>query len=248
MDLKYCKFLIGAALSSVLVSGCAADPQGGQSQTASETNTVETNIINAMLPPSATNAQAADARRYLETYLKTNSAARHYFESLMPEVEKREHVRQAIKNAVATNTDPKVLAFHEFLSHWHLQWPVVKEGAFGEGGMGFAWNKDLHKFQGTVDATAIIEDRYVLQIILDCEVGEDFKVVTFTNLRFSFEEVKDIRVRSGGGYAIRFDSQNGKRFGLKEWQQLKEGNWDFSKIGINIISNAPIPNLRQAFE
>src|SRR5882757_1039095 len=69
-----------------------------------------------------------------------------YLKQFQSEIERNESVRSAIKNAVITSTDPKVLAFHEFLSHWHLRWPVVREGAFGEGGIGFAWHKDLQKF------------------------------------------------------------------------------------------------------
>jgi len=35
-----------------------------------------------------------------------------------------------------------------------------------------------------------------------------------------------------------------KWFGLKEWNQLVDADWDFSKLGITIVSNAPIPNIR----
>jgi hypothetical protein len=212
---------------SLIISGCKDHSKEQSSSSASITNDMN-----------------EEARQYLES----NSQARNYFESFMPEIERNEKVDQAIKAAIATSGDPRVQAFRQFLSHWHLQWPVVKEGAVGEGGIGFAWYKDLQKFQGGVDATAIIEDRYTLQIILDCNVSPDYNIVEFTNLRFSFGEVKAVRPQPGGGCDIRYNSANGRQFGLKEWNQLKAANWDFSSIGINIISNAPIPNIHQAFD
>src|SRR5437016_10855739 len=87
----------------------------------------EARLLNEIMPP--------EARHVFET----NARARHLFESLIPQIQRNVKVDNAIMGAVATNTDPKVLAFHEFLSHWNLRWPVVKEGAFGKGGLGFAW-------------------------------------------------------------------------------------------------------------
>jgi hypothetical protein len=232
MILKTCKILSFGTIVAIVISACT------NHSTVKESKTTNENITNCV---SAMPSEASP-------FLKTNTQTGHYLESFTPETKRNERVADAIKKAVATNRNDNVQAFHEFVSHWQLRWPVVKEGASGEGGIGFVWNKDLGHFQGGADATAIIEDRYTLQIILDCNVSQDCKIVEFPNLRFSFGEVQQVQIWPGGGSDIQYNTDNGKWFGLKEWEQLKKENWDFSKIGISIISNAPIPRIHEAFD
>ena len=159
----------------------------------------------------------------------------------LPEAEKaaklNDRVKKAVHSALATNTNAESQAWRTFLKHW----PKARQSD------GLAWDEAQKKFRTRDTATAIIEDRYVFKIILDCAVSEDCQEVAYQQLRFHFFEVKAVRLPPKGagheGATTTFQPDQ-KWFELKEWNQLVEADWNFSKIGITIISNAPIPNIR----
>jgi len=146
-------------------------------------------------------------------------------------------VQKAVHNALATNTHAESQAWQAFLTHW----PDARRTD------GYVWDGALKRFRAGVTATAIIEDRYVFKIILDCVVSDDCQEVVFQQLRFHFFEVRAVRLQpkgAGPGGMVTTFQPDQKWFELKEWNQLVEANWNFSKIGITIITNAPIPNIR----
>ena len=145
--------------------------------------------------------------------------------------------KQAVYNTLAANTNAESQAWQQFLAHW----PEARQSG------GLVWDEALKKFRPDVMASALIEDRYVFRIILDFEVSEDYQKVVCQKFRLNFFEVKEVQVppegAKEGGTMTTFQPDQ-KWFGLKEWKQLVDANWDFSKLGITIISNAPIPNIR----
>jgi len=146
-------------------------------------------------------------------------------------------VRQAVYSALTANNSLESQVWQEFLTHWPDARPYD----------GLVWDRNSKKFRTTVTATAIIEDRYVFKFILDSEVSEDFQKVTFQKLRFHFFEVKEVVIPpegAGHGGTMTTFQPDQKWLGLTEWKRLVDANWDFSKIGITIISNTPIPNIR----
>jgi len=160
---------------------------------------------------------------------------------VLPEAEKaaklNARVKKAVHNALAANTNAESQAWQAFLRHW----PRARQYD------GFAWDGALKKFRAGVTATAIIEDRYVFKIRLESTVSVDGQEVVFQQLRFHFFEVKAVRLPpkgAGHGGPVTTLQPDQKWFELKEWNQLVEANWNFSKIGITIVSNAPIPNIR----
>ena len=145
--------------------------------------------------------------------------------------------KQAVYGALAANTNAERLAWQQFLAHW----PAARQSG------GLVWDEALKKFRPDVMASALIEDRYVFRIILDFEVSEDYQEVVFQKFRLNFFEVKEVQLPpegAGHGGTMTTFQPYSKWFGLKEWKQLVDANWDFSKLGIAIVSNAPIPNIR----
>jgi hypothetical protein len=145
--------------------------------------------------------------------------------------------KQAVYGALAANTNAESQAWQQFLAHW----PEARQSG------GLVWDEALKKFRPDVMATALIADRYVFRIILDFEVSEDYQEVVCQKFRLSFFEVKEVQLPpegAGHGGTMTTFQPYSKWFGLKEWKQLVDANWDFSKLGIAIISNAPIPNIR----
>ena len=169
------------------------------------------------------------------------SSCKHAQNEVMPAAEKAAkpsaRVKKAVQNALAANTNAESRAWHAFMTHW----PDARRYD------GYAWDGALNKYRAGVTATAIIEDRYVFKILLDCTVSVDSQEVAFQPLRFHFFEVKAVRLPPKGagqeGTMTTFHPDQ-KWFQLKEWNQLVEAKWDFSKIGITIVSNAPVSNIR----
>ncbi|PYL00913.1 MAG: hypothetical protein DME19_03505 [Verrucomicrobia bacterium] len=145
--------------------------------------------------------------------------------------------KQVVYNALAASTNAESQAWQQFLAHW----PFARQSG------GLVWDEALKKFRPDVMASALIEDRYVFRIILDFEVSEDYQEVVFQKFRLNFFEVKEVQLPpegAGHGGTMTTFQPYSKWFGLKEWKELVDSNWDFSKLGITIVSNAPIPNIR----
>ena len=168
-------------------------------------------------------------------------SCKHSQNTVLPEGERPAKldakVKKSVHNALAANTSPECQAWQTFLAHW----PNARQYD------AYAWDGTLKKFKAGVTATAIIEERYVFKISMDSTVSVDGQEVVFQQPRFRFSEVQAVRLPpKGAGHegTITSFKPGPKSFELKEWNQLVEANWDFSKIGITIISNAPIPNIR----
>jgi hypothetical protein len=145
--------------------------------------------------------------------------------------------KQAVYDMLAANTNAESKAWQQFLTHW----PHARQSG------GLVWDEALKKFRPVVMASALIEDRYVFRIILDFEVSKDYQEVECRRFQHNFFEVKEVQLPpegAGHGGTMTTFQPYSKWFGLKEWKELVDANWDFSKLGITIISNAPIPNIR----
>ncbi|MBI3870961.1 MAG: hypothetical protein HY299_20715 [Verrucomicrobia bacterium] len=168
-----------------------------------------------------------DARKVIVTTMSNTTA------------ERNAKVDHRLQSALETSTNAQVLVWQEFLT----KWPLARKGH------GFAWYEDLNKFQGNVSAVTVIEARYAFKVILDFEIDSDFKEIKFPKLRFHFAEVKQVIVPPGGaaqgGVTVLFQPDQ-KWLGLKEWRQLVESGWNFSVVGVNVISNAPVQNIQSA--
>jgi hypothetical protein len=140
---------------------------------------------------------------------------------------------------LTTSTNVEVQAWREFLA----KWPSARQRR------GFAWYEDLKKLEGGISAATLIEDRYAFKAILDFEISADFQEVTFPKLRFHFAEVKRVILPPGGaeegGVKVYFQPDQ-KWFDQKDWMRPVDSNWNFSAIGINVVSNAPIQNIQSA--
>jgi hypothetical protein len=169
------------------------------------------------------------------------ASCKHSQNEVVPESEKaaklNAKVKKAVQNALAVNTNAESRAWQAYSAHW----PDARRYD------GYVWDGALQKFRAGLTATTIIEDRYVFKIMMDCTVTVDCQEVAFEQPRFHFFEVKAVRLppkgAGQGGPTTTFQPDQ-KWFQLKEWNQLMEANWNFSKIGITVISNAPIPNIR----
>lgn len=171
--------------------------------------------------------------------VQQTSESRAFFDSLKSEIDRNGKVDKAIFSALKTSPDVKVRAWHEFLSHW----PSAKQEH------GFARSRDSNEFNGTVAATALVEGRYHVQIVLNLKVSKDCSAVVFTKLRFHFMEVKEVQLRAEGSVEmITFETSSDRWFSLNEWEKLTAAKLNFPAIGINIISNAPIPNIQRSIQ
>jgi hypothetical protein len=107
---------------------------------------------------------------------------------VQPEAEKAANLnarlKKAVHNALAAKTHAESRAWKAFLTHW----PDARQYD------AYAWDGALKKFRAGVTATAIIENRYVFKIRLDCAVSEDCQEVVFQQPRFHFFEVKAVRL------------------------------------------------------
>jgi hypothetical protein len=163
-------------------------------------------------------------------------------EDLQSEISKNKRVEKVINEMLAASADTKAEVWRKFISHW----PLAKKG------LGFSWDEKLRKFEGGVDATAIVENRYELQIILDLEVSSNYKDVTFVKLRFHFMEVEEVDLPAEGpqegGVTVRFKPKPNIWFGEKEWNTLRDEGWNFGSIGVNVVSNAPVTNIEWALK
>ena len=150
-------------------------------------------------------------------------------------VKRNLEAKQAIHSAFSNRTNTELQVWHQFLEHW----PEARQGS------GFTWYEQKRKFEGKVDAAAIVENRYVLKIIIDFEMTGDYQKMLFKNLRFHFFEVKEVHPPSqaGGASSITYQPDQ-KWFVLEDWRRLVDSNWNFATIGITVVSNAPIPNIR----
>ena len=150
-------------------------------------------------------------------------------------------VAQALQKALAASTNTYAVVWRQFMEKWPSARPRK----------GFVWREDLNKLQGNVSAGTDIEGRYAFAVILDFEMGPDNWEVQFVKLRLHLAEVKQVIVppdgASRGGVTVYFQPDQ-KWFGLKEWEKFVESNWNFSSIGINIISNNPIVNIQDALQ
>lgn len=153
--------------------------------------------------------------------------------------QRKAKVEQRLQNALAASTNAYVLAWREFLT----KWPLAHQDD------GFAWYEGLQQFQGNVDAATPIENRYVFKVILNFEIDPDCQKITFSRLRFHFAEVKRVVIppegAAQGGVTVLFQPDQ-RWFGLNEWRQLVESGWNFSVIGINVVSNSPVQNIQSA--
>lgn len=147
-------------------------------------------------------------------------------------------IDKAVTVALATNDSPEVKAWHEFFDRW----PNAQQQD------GYSWHEKEQRYEGGVDASALIEERYVIKINLDFQVSADLKQVVFTELQLNCYEVKEVvmpadRQLTNGGFTILMEDDQ-HWFGIKEWRTFVKSGWNLSAIGINIISNKPVPFLR----
>jgi hypothetical protein len=152
--------------------------------------------------------------------------------------ERNAKVKAAVWRALEEGIGAEVQAWHEFKTNWPPDWQAL----------GFAWHENQHVFKGTADATRLIQDRYVLKIIVDFEAASDYQEVRFPRVRFHLYEVRSVRPPADGGqeggFTISFNPTN-VWFGPEEWRRLMDAHWDFSTLGVNITTNAPVPNIRK---
>jgi hypothetical protein len=168
-----------------------------------------------------------DAQKAVVTIMNRNTA------------ERNERVERTLQLALVNSPDPKANVWRQFVKRWPQAPPKH----------GFAWREELQKFEGNTSAAALIEGRYLFKVIVDFELTADFQKLTFTKLRFHFAEVKRVVSPPGGasqgGVSILFQPDQ-RWFGMTEWERLVEAGWDFSSLGITLISNAPIQNIQSA--
>jgi hypothetical protein len=161
-------------------------------------------------------------------------------QALTPVIKKKAEREAAVETAVlvalANSTAPEVRSWAEFKDHWPVDWQSL----------GFAFYGDEARFKGAVDATTLIDSRYVLKIIVDFELSADYREAVFPRTRFHVFEVREVRPGGGGqgGYSVSFGPVD-RWFGPDEWERLRRSNWDFSALGIGIVSNAPVPSIRK---
>jgi hypothetical protein len=145
-----------------------------------------------------------------------------------------ERVQKAVTGALAMETNAELRAWHTFKQRW----PSCSQR------LGFAWDKQEQQFQGDAVLIAGIRDRYALRLILNLKVGANCQDVKITKLRLHLSEVAQIVPSPGGGFSIGFNTESDRWFGIQELNSLVIANWDFSALGITIISNAPLANFR----
>ena len=148
-------------------------------------------------------------------------------------------IELALRDALTTSTNAEVNAWNAFLG----KWPMARQR------QGYAWYEKDKIYKGNVSAVTLIEDRYVFKAILDFQMEADFKTINFPQVRFHFAEVKRVILpsegASGGGVSVSFQPDQ-RWFGLEDWQNFINAQWDFSSLDIEVISNAPIPHIQTA--
>jgi hypothetical protein len=143
-------------------------------------------------------------------------------------------VDRLVWSALGSGSDSESIIWRKFSADW----------SSSKTNIGFAWHEDRQRFEGGVDATAIVADRYLLQLAVEFWIKKDQGQVVFDNVRCHFTEVKAVRPTSGGGYYVSFNTSSDRWLRPDDLKQLIESNWDFSRVGINVISNDPVPNIQ----
>ncbi len=154
------------------------------------------------------------------------------------QMERNAKLRQALRSTLTAGTNPQTTAWNEFVGYLPSAWRSE----------GWTYDEVGKRFHGDAAAATLIHDRYVLKIILDFEASADLQRFEFPRVRYHFYEVASVRLSpeggGGGGQSITFNPTNQAWFGMKEWKSLVESNWDFTQIGVRVVSNAPVRNIR----
>ena len=154
------------------------------------------------------------------------------------EMERNAKLETALQRVLAVGTNAEIQARAEFLEVWPSAWTAH----------GWTFDKQREKFNGGTATAALLYDRYVIKLILDWEAPADLREFRFVKLRYNFYEIESVRLAPGGGTVggqyITYNSTNQAWFGAKQWKSLAESNWDFSQLGVHVVSNAPVPNIR----
>jgi hypothetical protein len=105
------------------------------------------------------------------------------------------------------------------------------------------------RFQGGVSAATLIEGRYVFKAVMDFSISSNCDDVVFSRGRFHFAEVSKVIVPPGGavegGISVIFHQDQRWLNGV-DWKRLVGSDWNFSALGIEVRSNAPVRNIESA--
>lgn len=147
-------------------------------------------------------------------------------------------VEQAVWSALSEEGNPMQEAWLQFVKRW----PEARRR------IGFAWYAEQDRYEGEVVGVALVEDRYVFKAILSFRVNAETHEVEFDQVRFHFTEVKKVILpasSASGGVMTYFESGQ-TWFGLDEWKAFESSGWEFGSIGLRVVTNSPVPNIRSA--
>jgi len=98
------------------------------------------------------------------------------------------------------------------------------------------------KDTATWSTKALLYGRHVLDIRVPVKDDGNGKMIQASGpVEFHIVEVSEVSGRS-----IRYEP-NQLHFGIKEWEQLMNANFDFSAIGYTIEKRKPVPDLQNVF-
>jgi hypothetical protein len=157
--------------------------------------------------------------------------------SIVKQIRRNEKLRPALQAALAAATNTETQARAELLAIWPSAWTAS----------GWTFDEQQQKFNGKTSVAALLYGRYVLKLVFDWEAPADPGAFRFSKLWYNFYEIQSLRLPQGGGSAggpyVKYNTTNQAVFGPKEWRSLVESKWDFSALGLHVISNAPVPNI-----
>jgi hypothetical protein len=149
------------------------------------------------------------------------------------EIQQLTAANQRVVQAVEESNADGCTAIREFRDHW----PGSKQD------IGLTWDKESNQFIGKVVIATVIEGRFVIKLWSRYEMDKGLARIQFDQPELHFYEFQQIVRQAGGGVSIRYNNSSNRWLKYSDWLRLKAANWDFSSLGISIISNSPIPGV-----
>src|SRR5262249_54994059 len=92
-----------------------------------------------------------------------------------------------------------------------------------------------------------IHERYVLTVYLDVELDwSRHHIRSYGQPKYVLCEIISVTGPAGGPYRAGYEPSSERRFGAEEWRKLYESRGDLRVLGIEPVTDQPVPNFNKA--
>jgi hypothetical protein len=91
-----------------------------------------------------------------------------------------------------------------------------------------------------------LHGRYIFGLSVAVEHDRGWKTISGGEPIFTLFEIESVQTDSSGRVRVAYTGFQ-KSFGREDWARLKEGNGDFSAIGIKLTTESPVARFAEAF-